>query len=158
MGLLNINSLTKHIDELRIFVADKPFDVLAINETKLDETISDEQISLAEYSCLRKDRNKHGGGVCLFIRKSITHSRQFKTESENLEMLSIEVKNKNCKPFLITTWYRPPKASDDCFESFENYLKIADSKYKEIYILGDLNCNSLTNNPTSSLEHHTLVI
>lgn len=33
MGSLNINSLNKHINELRVFVADKSFGILAINET-----------------------------------------------------------------------------------------------------------------------------
>ena len=45
MGSLNINSLSKHIDELRFLVADNHFDVLPINEAKLDHTISYEQIS-----------------------------------------------------------------------------------------------------------------
>ena len=67
MGLLIINSLSKHIDGLRIFVNDNHFDVLAINETKLDDSISTKQICLQEYNCLRKDRKKRGGGVCLYV-------------------------------------------------------------------------------------------
>ena len=45
MGFLNINSLSKHIDELRVFTTDNHFDVLTINETKLDCTISDQMTS-----------------------------------------------------------------------------------------------------------------
>ena len=40
MANLNINSLLKHIDEIRISLTDNPFDILAINETKLDSSIS----------------------------------------------------------------------------------------------------------------------
>ena len=36
---LNINSLSKHIDELRILLADCSIDILSINKTKLDDTI-----------------------------------------------------------------------------------------------------------------------
>ena len=39
MACLNINSLVKHVDELRVFLAKFSFDILAINETKLDESI-----------------------------------------------------------------------------------------------------------------------
>ena len=35
-ALLNINSLAKHIDELKLFMVNKSLDVLAINESKLD--------------------------------------------------------------------------------------------------------------------------
>ena len=41
IALLNVNSLTKHIDELKVFMANKPLDVLAINESKLDLVDSD---------------------------------------------------------------------------------------------------------------------
>ena len=30
IALLNLNSLTKHIDELKVFMANKPLDVLAL--------------------------------------------------------------------------------------------------------------------------------
>ena len=38
IALLNVNSLTKHIDELKVFMENKPLDVLAINESKLDDS------------------------------------------------------------------------------------------------------------------------
>lgn len=36
---LNIRSLIKHIDELRIYLTYKPFDVISINETMLDSSV-----------------------------------------------------------------------------------------------------------------------
>jgi exonuclease III len=33
---LNVNSLIKNIDEIRIMLINHPFDILAINKTKLD--------------------------------------------------------------------------------------------------------------------------
>ena len=41
LASLNINKLTTHIDELWIFLAHNEIDILSINETKLNETISD---------------------------------------------------------------------------------------------------------------------
>ena len=36
IALLNVISLTNHIDELKVFMTNKPLDVLAINESKSD--------------------------------------------------------------------------------------------------------------------------
>ena len=36
IALLNVISLTKHMDELKVFMTNKPLDVLAINESKSD--------------------------------------------------------------------------------------------------------------------------
>ena len=38
---LNINSITKHIDELRLLMECKSIHILAINESKIDETVLD---------------------------------------------------------------------------------------------------------------------
>ena len=47
---LNINSLLKHIDELRVCVSKQQIDILAINETKLDSNIPMDLISLEGYN------------------------------------------------------------------------------------------------------------
>jgi hypothetical protein len=62
---LNINSLLKHIDEIRILLSDNPFDILAINETKIDSSILDAEIHIDNYTIVRFDRNRFGGGVAL---------------------------------------------------------------------------------------------
>lgn len=146
MGSLNINSLSKHIDELKIYMEDGIFDVLAINETKLDQYDADSLINLPGYTCVRQDRNKSGGGVCIYIRNSINFTRKFALEDDDLELISIEITKPNSTPFLLTTWYRPPKSPDIVFDKFEEFLKKADSMYKEYYILGDLNCDLISSN------------
>ena len=35
VAALNVNNLLAHIDEIRILLAEKPLDILAMNETKL---------------------------------------------------------------------------------------------------------------------------
>ena len=58
IALLNVNSLTKHIDELKVFMANKPLDVLAINESKLDLVDSNRLVNLEGYNIVHRDRNK----------------------------------------------------------------------------------------------------
>ena len=76
MASLNINSLLAHIDDLRIFVTDSKIDILAINETKLDSSIGDSEISLPGFKVVRRDRpvnGRCGGGVCIYLRNNINY-------------------------------------------------------------------------------------
>ena len=41
----------------------------------------------------------------------------------------------------------------DYFKNFEMFLKEADASHSEIYILGDLNCNILSNPPEVHTTH-----
>ena len=56
IACLNINSLTAHIDELRVFMRDSKIDILAINESKLDITINDHEVYIPGYETVRRDR------------------------------------------------------------------------------------------------------
>ena len=49
MAMLNVASLTKYIDEIRLLLYDKKLHVLALNETRLDSSISDELLAIDGY-------------------------------------------------------------------------------------------------------------
>ena len=130
----------------------QPLDILAINESKLDDNDSDNMLSLHGYTLVRRDRNKKGGGVCVYLRGSLSFQRLHEFEEQNLELIALEIQKPNSKPFLFIAWYRPPKLDSKCFKYFELFLEKVEPKYKEIYLLGVLNCNFLSN----PLEYHTL--
>ena len=60
---LNIALIPKHFDQLKVFIINKPVKILSINETRLDYTISNDEISIPDYASFRKDRLRSGGGV-----------------------------------------------------------------------------------------------
>ena len=65
--------------------------------------------------------------------------------------LTLEIRKPFTKPFIITTWYRPPGLSGDkCLPNFEQYLIKLDLEEKESIILGDFNYDLLYN-PFSAL-------
>ena len=47
---LNINGLLKHIDELRIVLAEYTFAILAINKSKIDCSISNDELHIIGYN------------------------------------------------------------------------------------------------------------
>ena len=73
MMALNIFSLMPHLDELRIFVREKDLIIISISETKIDSMIENSVIQIEDYVVERNDRNKHGGGVAMYIHKSIDY-------------------------------------------------------------------------------------
>ena len=76
MACLNITSLSKHIDELRVLLQNNSLDLLAINETRLNETIADNEISISGYNIVRRDRplnGLNGGGVCFYVLSNINY-------------------------------------------------------------------------------------
>ena len=75
MAMLNVASLTKYIDEIRLLLYDKKLDVLALNETRLDSSISDELLAIDGYDITRADRNRNGGGVCIYIRCHVNYEK-----------------------------------------------------------------------------------
>ena len=123
VALLNLNSLTKHIDELKVFMANKPLDVLAINESKLNLVDSHRLVNLEGYNIVRGGRNKHGGGVCFHLRNTITFYRQYQLKTDDLELIALEIQKPNSCPFLIATWYRPPNTPLDYFKKLVMFLR-----------------------------------
>ena len=55
----------------------------------------------------------------------------------NLENLCIEIRKPNSKPFLIATWYIPPRSLIDLFSYYESFLEKLDSLGLEYYVFGD---------------------
>ena len=121
MACLNINSLVSHIDELRVSMSQfKDIDILAINETKLDVTIKDGEVHLPGYDVVRKDHEsngRNGGGVCIYIRSNINFQLRADLSPNNLEYLTVEISKPHSKPFLVSTWYRPPQSPPDLFST-----------------------------------------
>ena len=154
MGMLNIVSLPKHIDEIRIISDDQYFDVLALNETRLDENISNQDMFIQNYDLIRADRSRSGGGVCLYVKNSINYLNRNDLVGDNLEAICIEVFKPSSASFIVGTIYRPPSAFVDSFSNIEQLVKLIDDENKEFYLLGDLNANMLdnSNNTTKHLN------
>lgn len=148
---LNVNSLLKHIDEIRHVLRSTPFDIFAINESKIDESIPDNEISIPGYNLIRKDRNRAGGGVVLYIRDNIPFSDREDLVPSSLEMVCAEINRPHSKSFLVCTWYRPPNSDMDLFNECEIFFQRCDADSRELILVGDLNCDV----SKVSLDPHT---
>ena len=138
-------SLLKHKSEIEMLLRDNKIDILALNETKIDEIVDDSLINIDGYFHERHDRNRHGGGVLIYIKDAITYEKPQIDDTKlcDLETITIQVKPKCAKPFVIIAWYGPPNHKIDDIPNIEKVHKTFDKTDTEGIILGDVNCDDL---------------
>ena len=105
VGHLNIASLVKHVDELKIYLEKEPLDVLTINETRLDETISTDTVSIPGYDMVAKNRHRQGGGVAIYHRSILNVIDRDDLVPEDVEAVFLEIIKPKSKPVLIASAY-----------------------------------------------------
>ena len=62
---------------------------------------------------------------------------------DRLECLTVEISKPHSRPFLVSTWYKPPNSPPDLFNDFENLIGEIDGSNRELYLVGDMNTNLL---------------
>ena len=139
---LNISSLISNLYELIHIVHDLNIDVISLNETRLDVHINNDELKIPEYKLFRKDRNRNGGGVALYI-----HSRIKRT----IESVWATVKTKS-RNINIGSIYRTPSSLASYFDNIIDCIEQATQNGYELIILGDLNFNCITSD--NSVESH----
>ena len=123
------------------FLLDSKIDVLAINETKIDSSVNDNEIYLPGFEVVRKDRSVSGGGVCIYLQSNINYQILNDLCDDRLECVVIEIIRPHSRSFIVSTWYKPPNSPQDIFWQFGSLIDKVDSEQKDFYLLGDLNCN-----------------
>ena len=91
----------------------------------------------------------------MYIRSSIGHTIRNDIKDEDLEFLCVQISKPKVKPFLVSTWYRPPNSSIHLFAKFQDLLDKVESLGIENNIIGDLNCN-VSANVVDNNTHHLL--
>ncbi|XP_029921602.1 uncharacterized protein LOC115369174 [Myripristis murdjan] len=147
---VNARSLLPKKDEIEHFASTSKAAVIAVSETWLDSSILDGEAGLTGYYIFRRDRNRHGGGVCLFIRSDITFNPRHDLQVDGLEAAWVELILPKTKPIIVGVCYRPPKQTD-FYELLESVCcKSNVCLEKECIIMGDFNTDLLL--PRSSLK------
>ena len=110
-----------------------------ISETKLDESFPPGQFLLDGYCTpFRYDRDRHGGGILLYVRDDIPS--KLLSLNENIEGFFVEINLRNKKKWLLSGSYNPKKAQitshlAELSKNTDLYL----TKYDQLLFLGDFN-------------------
>ena len=99
---MNINSLPNKFDQLKKIIG-KNLDILTIQETKLDSSFPEKQVTIEGYSKpYRLDRNRDGGGVLIYVREDIPSKPLDKHNfTKDVEGLFIEINLRKSKLLLF---------------------------------------------------------
>ena len=127
---------------------------MCIVETWLDNSVSDNELYLSNYQLFRLDRNRHGGGIAIYVHFSLSCSIILQGGPFDLEFLSISVLSHSsfCK-LCLCLFYRPPSSHVSIFDNLFHTLQILNpAKFSSFLLLGDFNVNFC--NPDHFLFSH----
>ena len=103
--------------------------------------ILDNEVFIPNYSVVRLDRNRHGGGVLVYVHSSITYNAVLLCGHANLELIVVSLLRNNFK-LCLSVFYRPPSSPSSIFDTLCNTLLSIDHAYfSNFVILGDFNVN-----------------
>ena len=139
----DIRSLVGKLDLIQTELSQ--FDVIALSETWLSNSVSSDEILFPNYQRpFRKDRtNNLYGGVIKYVKETIPCKRRSDLEIYGVECIWLEIKLK-AKIVLLSVFYRPPNSPAQTLIDIENSIDLAyDSNIGNIMITGDFNLNYL---------------
>ena len=149
---LNVRSLTKKIDQLRILFENSKLDLFTLSETWLNDSVNSQSVGIKGYVLYRHDRDLHavakkrGGGLLTYVREDHAASSEQLDElnksNENIEAQWSIIYRPHCKNVVIGNIYRPPNGNlKKAIDYLEECLLSLDMDTMELFIMGDLNVN-----------------
>ena len=147
---LNTRSITNKLDQIRLVLHMKSIDILAITETWLDNSWSDNELVITGYN--RDRKASQGGGIIIYTHNSLSAERRSDLESELIEQISIEFKQFKCAPILLSCIYRPPDSTVSFFDGLVEIVDTIAVENKEVHIVGDFNVDLIKNSASESKQ------
>ena len=114
---VNINSFRHKYPFIRDMLNKQSVDLLAISESKLDNSFTDSQFQVADYAIYRQDLTSSSGGLLVYVRADLPHRRLGKLEvnCQGFESLCLEITIGKAKTAFCCI-YKHPKVKNDYFK------------------------------------------
>ena len=139
---INIRSLPKNFDELKLFHESTPYDFKVIALSEVWQIKNKDLYNLTNFSFETKCRtNQRGGGVGAYIHTSLNYS-MFDINVCHAETLWLNIHMGGDRSITIGIIYRKPNTNvDEFLESLEAALLNITSENSECILIGDFNIN-----------------
>ena len=139
----NARSLMFKVDELRIVSEAAKPEIICVVETWLDNDVSNHELSLCNYELFRRDRDRHGGGVAIYVHSALSCSVFLEGGPNGLEFLSVSVESRLCvNPLCVCVFYRPPSSPLSVFDELCTTLQVVNpARFSNFLLIGDFNVN-----------------
>lgn len=123
-------------------------------ETKIDRTITDEELSIANYNLFRCDRDLHGGGIAVYVDSSIPTIRlrspnELGIGQKDLEVLSLKIGQGANSIILVSVYI--PRQSAPAIDTLIRYVNSSFRRHHHrLVICGDFNADLLQHSTAHS--------
>ena len=139
---------------VKLFLLTTGIGILAFNEIRLDDVIDNDELLIPGYVLYRKDRNRSGGGVAMYVCDNhASHMINMQNGDIEFPWVKIELPHKN--NFIVGAAYRSEEMVNKqyFFECLEQQINGVSSSSKDIYLIGDFNLDSLKNGFAAPFKH-----
>ena len=116
-----------------------------VNETWLNQNISNSEILHSGFTTFRRDRSDRGGGGVLIAIKTASFKavKEFKPECEaelqQLEIIFVEITTLTRQRILFCSCYGPPNKDPSWMDVFDYFLHEVCDQFDNMVISGDFN-------------------
>lgn len=148
---LNINSLLNSLKDVDDILCTLKFDIISLNETRLDCLVPVNFYNHPDYTSLRCDRKRTGGGTIVFVkRKFIITKTTTRRGTSNSEFIQLTINFGNSMLNIISS-YKPPSANNMSYlDELDDLAHSLDLSVPTI-IIGDLNMDMSPLDPNEHL-------
>ena len=142
----NCRSLLSKMDELHMLVSSSSAPaIICLTETRLDDSVRACEVDLPNYRLFRRDRDRHGGRVAIYVLDTIPV--QGIRPHSTYELLSVELSTKTGLLHLAVV-YRPPSHDTACLSWSWRWVLFASLSAVSSCSLGISTLTYLTKAPT----------
>ena len=85
-------------------------DIMTLNETRLEPLVDDKEVAIPGYKIYRRDRNKYGGGVAIYVKDNLPEPK-ISLRGSNPELIGLEFTPTSCKSILCDCLVSTPNFS-----------------------------------------------
>ena len=149
---LNVRSIIKKVDQLRLYLTDSNIDIVTISESWLKSYAHSNLVSIPGFELLRQDRaaqvksNKRGGGLLTYMNCKYSSLYEplndLDASNEFIEAQWVLIHRPHCKNIVTCNVYRPPKGDlQKAVKYLDDCLKTVNLGKVDMFMLGDFNVN-----------------
>ena len=144
---LNVRSLTRKMDQIRLMLSDLNLDIITFSETWLKSYMNSSVVELNGYKLFRLDRGEKkigGGGLSTYVHDNYVSSAEpvDSMNNEHIKAQWIYIHRPSCKNVYVSNMYRLPNGDlKKAIMYLDECLMSVNVGKTNVFLLGDMNVN-----------------
>ena len=142
---MNVNSVLSKLPELKALISINNYDVICLQETKIDKSISNDELQIPGFAVFRRDRTRNGSGLAIFVRSSLHVTPLKDSKDQHLELLAVKIRCSGSFLTIVNVYNGATRSNSDFVDSLGTYMAKLSNCAQSMILVGDFNLD-----PTSA--------